>query len=1502
MLALGGPAAAGIPQTIPPVPSYIESRSPGVNAANVAASPAINVILNPGQTTVNESTIKLLLDGAQVAATVTPGATISIDYTVPILLEPLSVHQVSLVHSDSVAGLKTNTWSFTIENYQYVTLPTPIHFENFDAAEEGSLPAGWVATNATTSLAAGLDLDNANSDSYLDWVVISKDRLLNVHGQRRLNQNSISVNGVLLESLVEGNFVYAESDVRGGSQVQVLFSPDFNLTGKSNVFVAFYSTYEQNQDDIAAVEYSINAGVTWLPILYMLDGPDIIRNSSGGIDAEATLNTARSDQAHGLSYGTWIGAAISPTLAPFISQRVNDDQRESKRVELVRLAQADNQPMVRFRFLQAGTASWYFGIDNFGLYSINRPIISAQPQSITVDAGTTATFSVTASGAPPLAYQWQFNGSPLSGQTSSTLTINNVSSANAGDYKVVVSNADGPTTSLAATLTVITAPQITSQPRSTLVSAGGTASFNVTARGQSPLNYQWQREGAPLSGATSANLAITGVKLTDAGQYKVVVSNSSGSVTSVVAQLTVYDLAITNELVLHLKFDNDANDSSSRGNNGTPTGQDELGNVLPGFVTGGAQRIGTHALQLQAGQHIGLGQPADLMFAGDVNFSFAFWVKGDPGAWTGDPSFIGNKNWASGGNPGYVVAGDGGGIWQWNWKGADAGRRDADGISALANGTWHSVVVTHDRQGLASFYMDGVLRMTVPIAGDGDVDTGLDVNIGNDGTGGYGFVNDRGARWVNTFLDDFGVWRRLLTSQEIASIYAKGLQGKDLTEASGATVVLPPTITAQPASVIASAGSDVSFTVGFVSDPPTTYQWQKDGANISGATSSNLTLTAVGASASGEYKLIITNPGGSSTSQAARLKVSAAPVGQDLVVHLKFDNNYSDSSGRSNNATPKGAPGFAAGKIGQAFRFTTTPDGSKLDYATLGYPEDLKFKDTNDFSLAFWVNYSDQVDDPAFISNKDWDSSSNTGWGVFAQGGGNFRVNVTGTPRGSGNRMSTTLANIIRDGTWHHVAASFWRGRNVAIYVDGQLVNTTPLVTTGTVDTDGLTWTKVIGTVTNTGPFQVNIGQDGRGIYTDNGSAGITNALIDDLGIWKRALTPQEVAAIHKAGQAGNDFSVVVVGGPEITAQPQNQTAIAGLNATFSVTAVGAPPLSYLWKFNGSDLAGQTGASLVITNVSAANAGSYQVFVTNPAGSVPSAVVTLTVNPPPPVVVTGQWDFDQGDLRATVGAPLEYRGNTATATTFSQVNINGQPAKVMSFPAATATQGYVMPHGALPNGGGTYVNRYTLITDVMFPTESDGTWRVFLQTNTGNSNDGDFFVNPANGIGISGAYHGTIVANKWHRVVFSVNLNDRSVGKYIDGVLVNRQTLGAGVDGRWSLDPVALLFSDEDGDTAVGFVNSIQFRNGVMTDAEVAALGGATAAGIPGPQTAELRITSITQSGTTVTINWSGDAGIKLQKSATLINPNWQDVAGSLGSSSATETIGAAPAFYRLAK
>ena len=106
--------------------------------------------------------------------------------------------------------------------------------------------------------------------------------------------------------------------------------------------------------------------------------------------------------------------------------------------------------------------------------------------------------------------------------------------------------------------------------------------------------------------------------------------------------------------------------------------------------------------------------------------------------------------------------------------------------------------------------------------------------------------------------------------------------------------------------------------------------------------------------------------------------------------------------------------------------------------------------------------------------------------------------------------------------------------------------------------------------------------------------------------------------------------------------------------------------------------------------------------------------------------VTGQWDFNSGTLAATVGTDLAYRGDTAGSTLFSTVTIGGLSAKVMQFPAISPTQGYVMTHGIAPNGGGSYVNQYTLIMDIMFPAASTGTWRSLLQTSTANSNDAKY--------------------------------------------------------------------------------------------------------------------------------------------------------------------------------
>jgi hypothetical protein len=160
------------------------------------------------------------------------------------------------------------------------------------------------------------------------------------------------------------------------------------------------------------------------------------------------------------------------------------------------------------------------------------------------------TFSVAATGKPPLTYQWQFNGSALadggaiSGSTSNLLALGNVATNQSGNYSVVVSNGYGASiTSSVATLIVsplqVVPPTVTQQPQSQSVNQGSPVSFSVIAAGTG-LSFQWQLNSVNISWATNASYNLASAATNDAGNYAVIVSNAGGSITSSNAVLTVW--------------------------------------------------------------------------------------------------------------------------------------------------------------------------------------------------------------------------------------------------------------------------------------------------------------------------------------------------------------------------------------------------------------------------------------------------------------------------------------------------------------------------------------------------------------------------------------------------------------------------------------------------------------------------------------------------------------------------------------------------------------------------------------------------------------------------------------------------------------------------------------------------------------------------------------------------------------------------------------------------
>jgi hypothetical protein len=173
--------------------------------------------------------------------------------------------------------------------------------------------------------------------------------------------------------------------------------------------------------------------------------------------------------------------------------------------------------------------------------STTIPVIITQPMNVTVNAGGTASFAISATGSAPLNYFWQRNGMDIAGATNSTYTTNNVQLTDSGSqFSCVVSNAYGTTNSQAATLTVVPVPPaIIQQPTNVTVNAGQPATFSVTATGTAPLYYQWQFGGVAIAGATSSSYTIAYTVATNAGSYSCVVSNSVWSTNSQAATLTV---------------------------------------------------------------------------------------------------------------------------------------------------------------------------------------------------------------------------------------------------------------------------------------------------------------------------------------------------------------------------------------------------------------------------------------------------------------------------------------------------------------------------------------------------------------------------------------------------------------------------------------------------------------------------------------------------------------------------------------------------------------------------------------------------------------------------------------------------------------------------------------------------------------------------------------------------------------------------------------------------
>ena len=248
------------------------------------------------------------------------------------------------------------------------------------------------------------------------------------------------------------------------------------------------------------------------------------------------------------------------------------------------------------------------------------------------------------------------------------------------------------------------------------------------------------------------------------------------------------------------------------------------------------------------------------------------------------------------------------------------------------------------------------------------------------------------------------------------------------------------------------------------------------------------------------------------------LAVSAAEVRAAITDNLiglyEFDGNFLDTSGAGNfnHGVGVNGPGFAPGKIGTAMTLTGLQDYMSLDPTILS---DLDFGDTNnatdvDFTMAMWIRQDDFLSDPAVLSNKNWNNGDNTGINWAPKGNGIFDLNTKGT---TGARRDLDIVGNsfpLTVGQWNLVVMSVDRDGATELYINGNNTGTIPVTSTGSFN-GGLPW---------------NIGQDGTGSY----SVEFTGA-VDELAIWRRAITPAEAGQLWNGGSGIELGSQVVESG-----------------------------------------------------------------------------------------------------------------------------------------------------------------------------------------------------------------------------------------------------------------------------------------------------------------------------------------------------------------------------------
>ncbi|MDA1273734.1 MAG: immunoglobulin domain-containing protein [Verrucomicrobia bacterium] len=925
------------------------------------------------------------------------------------------------------------------------------------------------------------------------------------------------------------------------------------------------------------------------------------------------------------------------------------------------LSLANVEPILAGRYgVAVSDASGTLASQSAVLEVLSPAAITGQPVNQTVPAGTDVTFSVNASGAAPLAYQWLYNGVNLSGATGSTLSLPGVGVSNAGSYAVLVSNGSGSVTSEGARLTVSQPPVITRQPQGRRVLAGAAVDLAVVVSATPPLSYQWKKDGQDIAGATGANLSLNNITIAAAGEYSVMATNAAGSVTSEGALVEVTQpVAITTQ----------------------PADQTVVEGSAAGFSV---SATGTAPLNYQW-------QKDGVNVTGAIAATLS----------------VASARAADAGNYQVVVRNAAGPV-----ASAPAKLTVNLGVKIVAQP--QSLTVTN---------------------GSGAVFT-----VGASGTAPLSYQwRFNGAAIAGATGSVLSVPSAQPSSAGGYSVQVRNAVGSVTSAEAQLKVLIPPAIQTQPAGVTVDLGASASFTVAASGDAPLSYQWKRNGGNLAGATSQTLALNSVQAADAGSYSVVVQNPGGAVTSQAASLTLNlpalttgnSAATAPPPIEQAEGTFNGGDTSGGGNQIARRNASPGTGSERWFAWR---APGNGIATFSTAG----------SSFDTVMWIYTGTSPNLTAVGADDDRGGFLSSEVRFNAVQGTAYLINVKGFEGATGQivvgfKLEATVERLpelvnspesrtaIAGSDVTFTVAALGTQLSYQWLADGvEIAGATgpSLVLSGVKETDAKNYSVrtasgartvesaaaslQVGTIAEVAQdkFKNAVGTAGSAPQLQslaNRSAGLLQAggsaatlAFSTVGSGKEAGEPNHceeaggtsrwikyaatqsgvvrfstegsafdtVLAVYRgvefasltlegcdnnsgsdgkssvvnvAVTAGRTYYVAVdgVGGaaglvklsyeagqkPEITVQPQGQTVEQGSTAALFVLTSGGAGLSFQWYKDGGPIAGETSQAVQFLSVNQGDAGSYEVEISNFAGTVRSQTVELLVNVPVTVSV-----------------------------------------------------------------------------------------------------------------------------------------------------------------------------------------------------------------------------------------------------------------------------------------